>query len=106
MQLVAGKVQEQDQQSKTLHIQTAVETVSSPCRVKLHGGKNPIGFLFFCSPGENPESLFSSSQVCTLWSTSPPPGVRQENVFYSETLKRCSRILVRTPPSPEGVGET
>lgn len=34
MQLVAGKVQKQDQQSKTLHLQTAVETVFSPCRMK------------------------------------------------------------------------
>lgn len=34
MQLVAGKVQKQDQQSKTLHLQTAVETVFSPCEVK------------------------------------------------------------------------
>lgn len=30
MQLGAGKVQKQDQQSKTLHLQTAVETVFSP----------------------------------------------------------------------------
>lgn len=41
MQLVAGKVQKQDQQSKTLHLQTAVETVFSPCvaRQKHDGGK-------------------------------------------------------------------
>lgn len=44
MQLVAGKVQKQDQQSKTLHLQTAVETVFSPCMMKqsMTEGKNLV----------------------------------------------------------------
>lgn len=46
MQLVAGKVQKQDQQSKTFHLQTAVETVFSPCKMKRNvTGKNLVGFL-------------------------------------------------------------
>lgn len=46
MQLVAGKVQKQDQQSKTLHLQTAVETVFSPCIMKQHDGGEESGRLF------------------------------------------------------------
>ena len=53
MQLVAGKVQKQDQQSKTLHLQTAVETVFSPCRMKRNVTEGSIRSLFQYDDGLN-----------------------------------------------------
>lgn len=53
MQLVAGKVQKQDQQSKTLHLHTAVETVFSPCRVEQNVTEGRIWSAFECENGRN-----------------------------------------------------
>lgn len=47
MQLVAGKVQKQDQQIKTLHVQTAEKTTFGPNRTKPTGAKYHIGLCFF-----------------------------------------------------------
>lgn len=43
MQFVAGKVQKQ---IKTLHLQTAVETVFSPCKMKQNMTEGCISLLF------------------------------------------------------------
>lgn len=53
MQLVAGKVQKQDQQSKTLHLQTAVETVFSPCKVKQNMAEGSIRSIVKYDDGLN-----------------------------------------------------
>lgn len=53
MQLVAGKVQKQDQQSKTLHLQMAVETVFSPCKMKQNMTEGSIWSVFKCENGLN-----------------------------------------------------
>lgn len=53
MQLVAGKVQKQDQQSKTLHLQTAVETVFNRCDMKQNMTEGNIRSSFKCENGQN-----------------------------------------------------
>lgn len=67
MQLVAGKVQKQDRQSKTLHLQTAVETVFSPCEMKQNVTEGRIRSTFKCDDGLNFSKLLGGLQnVCNF----------------------------------------